>query len=229
MHSIRFPGETPAYRAARDELLQAELDLRRRVEQVAELRRRLPMGAVVPEDYAFEEAAPGPDGATTREVRLSALFAPGKDTLVVYSYMFGPDMERPCPMCTCFLDGLEGNAAHIEQRVNLAVVAKSPILRVEELARSRGWRRLRLLSSAGTTFNRDYHGEDKDGSQVSIIHVFVKRGDGVHHFYSAELELLPAEAGQNTRHIDLMWPLWNVLDLTPEGRGGDWYPRLSYG
>src|SRR5262249_18933062 len=129
---------------------------------------------------------------------------------------------------TCFLDGLEGNAQHLQQRINLAVVAKSPIARVQELARSRGWRNLRLLSSAGNTFNRDFHGEDKSGSQNTIIHAFVPRGDRLHHFYSSELESPPGEEGQNQRHIDLMWPIWNVLDLTPEGRGSTWFPSLSY-
>jgi predicted dithiol-disulfide oxidoreductase (DUF899 family) len=225
MHDIHFPGETPPYRAARNELLEAERDLRRQVERVAALRRRLTIGPAVVEDYAFDEIEAG----ASRKVRLSELFAKGKDTLVVYNYMFSSEMEAPCPMCTCFLDGLDGNAAHLEQRVNLAVVAKSPIARIQELARSRGWRHLRLLSSAGNTFNRDFHGEDKGGSQNTIIHVFVLRPDGVHHFYSSELELIPADEGQNQRHIDMMWPIWNVLDLTPEGRGTDWFPRLSYG
>jgi predicted dithiol-disulfide oxidoreductase (DUF899 family) len=224
MHSNRFPGETPAYRAARDELLQAELDLRRRVEAVAAMRRKLPLGGPVPEDYVFDEEV---DGAV-RQVRLSELFAPGKDTLVVYSYMYGPAMEKPCPMCTSFLDGLEGNAHHIEQRASLAVVARSPIRRIREFTDARGWRRLRLLSSAGNTFNRDYQAESSDGKQNTIIHVFVKRDGQVRHFYSCELQLLPSEEGQNSRHIDLMWPMWNVLDLTPEGRGAS-FPRLSYG
>jgi predicted dithiol-disulfide oxidoreductase (DUF899 family) len=226
MHDHRFPGETPEYRAGRDELLIAERDLREHVERVAALRRKLPVGARVPVDYAFEEGAA--DGVGVRTTKLSELFAPGKDSLVVYSYMFGPDTAEPCHMCTPFLDGLNGNARHISQRTNLAVVAKSPLPRIRQVAWSRGWRDLRLLSSAGNTFNRDYHGDAPDGSQNSIIHVFVKKPDGVHHFYSSELEFLPAVTGQNQRHIDMMWPLWNVLDLTPEGRGADWYPSLAY-
>jgi len=221
LHETRFPGESAAYRAARDELLEAERDLRRRIEEVAAKRRRLPLGALVREDYVFEDAADG------KPVHLSELFA-GKDALVLYSYMFGPDMEEPCHMCTPFLDGLEGNAEHIQQRVGLAVVAKSPPARLRDLARARGWRRFRLASSAKNGFNRDYHGEDAAGEQDSRIHVFVRRPDGIHHFYSSELNLLPSEAGQNPRHIDLLWPLWNVLDLTPEGRGTDWYPSLTY-
>ncbi len=214
----QFPGETPDWRAARNELLAAERDLRGRIEAVAAMRRKLPMGARVPTDYVFQGES-GP-------VKLSELFAPGKDTLVLYNFMYGPKMKEACPMCTSFLDGLNGNAQHLEQRVNLAVVARSPYARVKEFAKGRGWK-MRMLSSADNDFNRDFHGENAEGAQNTMIHVFVKRPDGVHHFYSSELHFLPDEPGQNGRHIDLMWPLWNVLDLTPEGRG-DWYPKVSY-
>ncbi|MGO9767006.1 MAG: DUF899 family protein [Myxococcaceae bacterium] len=226
MQAIHFPGESPAYRKARDELLKAERELRSHVEKVAAVRRQLPLGGAVPEDYAFEEAAQDVR-SPLRSVRLSELFAPGLDSLVVYSFMFGPEMEHACPMCSSFLDGLDGNARHIAQRVNLAVVAKSPITRIQDFARARPWRNLRLLSSAKNHFNRDYHGDAQDGSQNSIIHTFVRRAGRVHHFYSSEMAFGPSEPGQNQRHIDLMWPLWNVLDLTPEGRGTDWYPKLS--
>ena len=131
-------------------------------------------------------------------------------------------------MCTAFTDGLNGNAIHIAQRVNFGVIAKSPVPRFREFARARGWRSLRILSSAGTNFNRDYHGDLPNGAQNTIMHVFTKRADGVHHTYSTELNMLPDEPGQNGRHVDLMWPLWNVLDLTPEGRGTAFYPKLSY-
>lgn len=219
LHPRRFPGETSEYRAARDALLEAERDLRQHVERVAARRRTLPLGAVVPEDYALDEG--------TRKVRLSELFAPGRDTLVLYGFMFGPEMKAACPMCTCFLDGLNGNAVHIERQVSLAVVASSPIERLRAFAASRHWTNLRLLSSAGSAFRRDYLNEDEKGEQNSIMHVFVKREDGVHHSYSSELNLLDPEAGQDPRHIDAMWPLWNVLDLTPGGRG-EWRPSLTY-
>jgi predicted dithiol-disulfide oxidoreductase (DUF899 family) len=228
MTTIRFPGESAAYRSARDGLLGAERELRRRVEQVAELRRRLPVGGPVPEDYVFEEGARDIDEAgPPRPVRMSQLFAPGKDTLVVYSFMFGPEMDHACPMCSSFLDGLNGNARHLEQRINLAVVAKSPLERIRSFARARPWRSLRLLSSSRNSFNRDYHGDAPDGSQNTVIHTFVRRDGRVHHFYSSELAFVPSDPGQNQRHIDLMWPLWNVLDLTPEGRGRDWFPSLD--
>jgi predicted dithiol-disulfide oxidoreductase (DUF899 family) len=221
MHVYRFPGETKAYRDARDELLRAEAALRDQVEAVAALRRALPVGAPPPVDYAFDDVATG------APVRLSELFG-DKDSLVVYSYMFGPDAKAPCPMCTCFLDALDGNAQHIARRAALAVVAKSPAPRIAEIKKARGWKNLRLVSSAGNSFNRDYHGEETTGAQNSIIHTFVRRGGEVRHFYSSELEFIPAAEGQNQRHIDLMWPLWNVLDLTPEGRGKDWFPKLAY-
>ena len=142
--------------------------------------------------------------------------------------MYGPQMKHACPMCTSFLDGLDGNAQHLAQRANLVVIAKSPIERIVEYARGRGWRNLRLLSSAGTSYNRDYHGENEKGAQLPMMNVFVKHGGKVRHFYGSELLYAPEDKGQNARHNDLMWPLWNVLDLTPDGRGGDWYPKLSY-
>jgi predicted dithiol-disulfide oxidoreductase (DUF899 family) len=228
MHGYRFPGETAEYRAARDELLLMERDLRRQTERVAAARRKLPMGARVPEDYVFEEhTGAGTAAGGARKVRLSELFAPGKDTLLLYGFMYGPDDEA-CPMCTSFLDGLNGNATHITQRVNLAVTAKSPIARVQAHADARGWRHLRMLSWGGTKFGADYHCEIERGAQNSIMHVFARRPDGIHHFWSTELNLMEADPGQNQRHIDVMWPVWNALDTTPEGRGSDWYPSLSY-
>jgi predicted dithiol-disulfide oxidoreductase (DUF899 family) len=137
-------------------------------------------------------------------------------------------MAEACPMCTSFLDGLEGAAIHLLQRVNLAVAAKSPIARLQEYARSRGWDHLRMLSWGGTTFGRDYHCENAAGAQNTILQVFVRRPDGVHHYWSTELNLMPAEPGQNHRHVDMMWSLWNVLDTTPEGRGTDWFPAIRY-
>jgi predicted dithiol-disulfide oxidoreductase (DUF899 family) len=229
LHSMRFPGESAEYRTARDRLLQEEAALRRHVDEVAALRRSLPLGGTVAEDYVFEEGAAELDNVgTVRNVRLSALFERGKDTLVAYSFMYGPAMEKPCPMCTAMLDSLNGTAPHARQRVNLAVVAKSPLARIRAHARARGWRNLRLLSSAGNSYNRDYHADAPDGSQNPMLNVFVKRDGKVRHFYATELFFVKPEPGQNPRHIDSIWPLWNLFDLTPGGRGEDWYPRLSY-
>lgn len=214
---MRFPNETAAYRGARNRLLKAEAELRRQVEKVAAQRRRLPAGGKVPQDYEFDSAR-GP-------VRLSQLFERGR-TLVAYSFMFGPKMANACPMCTAFLDGLNGNAQHLAQRTNLVVIARSPLERILDYARGRGWGGLRLLSSAGNTYNRDYHGEDERGAQSPIMNVFVK-DKAIRHFWASEVMQTHGGKGQDPRHIDMMWPLWNVLDLTPEGRGA-WYPSREY-
>jgi predicted dithiol-disulfide oxidoreductase (DUF899 family) len=221
---IRFPNETPEYRKARDQLLEEEAALRERVERVAALRRELPLGGEISEDYVFEERD-GSGGA--RQVKLSQLFRPGRDSLLVYGFMYGPEMEQPCPMCTSFLDSLDGAAPHITQQLALAVSARSPIDRIARHAERRGWRNLRLLSSAGNGFQRDYRAEDESGSQLPMANVFVQREGRIHHFWGSELFARPFPNG-NPRHVDMLWPLWNALDLAPEGRGERWYPALDY-
>jgi len=229
MSTIHFPNESDAYRKARQRLLGAEIDLRKRVEAVAALRRKLPVGGEVPEDYVFDEGSKNPsDTTTSRKVRLSQLFAPGKDALILYSYMYGPKMKAPCPMCTAMLDGLDGQAPHVTQRANFAVVAKSPLSRVRKLAKSRGWKNMRILSSAGSTYHRDYHGESERGGQNPMMNVFVMRRGKVHHFWGSELLFSAPRDGLDSRHVDQFWPMWHLLDLTPEGRGADFYPALEY-
>jgi predicted dithiol-disulfide oxidoreductase (DUF899 family) len=216
---MNFPNESKQYRAARNKLLRAETELRKRLEAVAAERRKLPAGGEVPEDYVFE-GEKGP-------VRLSQLFENG-NTLVAYSFMYGPKMPKACPMCTSMLDGLNGNAQHIAQRTNLVVIAKSPLPRILEHARSRGWSNLKLLSSQNNNYNRDYHGETADGAQMPMLNVFV-REKGIRHFWGSELLYAKTDPGQDPRHVDAVWPLWNLLDFTSEGRGSDWYPKLNYG
>jgi len=241
--AVAFPGESAEYRTARDRLLEQEIELRRALEAVAEARRRLPPGGVVPQDYVFQAQGPGGGPA---EVRLSELFAPGKDSLVIYSMMFprdprddrpGPDRgqtallplaEGPCPSCTAFLDQLDGAAEHASQHVNLAVAGKAPIGRILTFAAERGWRRLRMLSSAGTTYNHDYLAEAPDGEQQPMLNVFHRDGDTIRHFWGSELFFAPTEPGQETRHVGTLEPVWNLFDLTPEGRGADWDEQLSY-
>ena len=226
-HEHRFPGESEAYRTARDRLLREERALRRKTEEVAALRRALPTGGALKEDYVFTESAAGAsDPQAVTGTPLSALFAPGLDTLAIYSFMYPPGGDA-CPMCAAFLDGLDGNARHIGRRVNLAVVAKAPIGAVRAFAASRGWTDLRLLSSGGTGYNADYLGEGPDGRQWPMVNVFRRTAGGIRHFYASELFLVAPEEGQHPRHVDALWPLWNVLDLTPEGRGGDWWPGLA--
>jgi predicted dithiol-disulfide oxidoreductase (DUF899 family) len=239
-----FPGESAEYRAARERLLQREVELRRAMEAVAAARRELPPGGPIREDYVFHGA--GPDGAQA-DVRLSELFAPGRDSLVIYSFMFPRDPgderpgpaagqtallrleEGPCPSCVAFLDQLEGAAEHVGQRVNLAAVAKAPLPRVLAFAQERGWRRLRLLSSAATTYNRDYLAETDEGSQRPMLNVFHRDGETIRHFWGSELLYAPTDPGQDPRHAGTIEPLWNLFDLTPEGRPADWDEQLSYG
>jgi predicted dithiol-disulfide oxidoreductase (DUF899 family) len=212
---------------ARDRLLQQEVELRRATEAVAAARRELPPGGVVAQDYVFQQA--GKSGTPT-EVRLSELFTRGLDTLAIYSFMFplALDDEGPCPSCTSFLDAFDGAAEHITQRVNLVVVARAELSRILAHAQVRGWRRLRLLSSAGNTYNRDYFGEDAQGAQMPMLNVFRREGEAIRHFWGSELLYAPTEPGQDPRHGDSIDPQWNLFDLTPEGRGTDWYPELSY-
>lgn len=227
-HQVRFPGESRSYREARDRLLDAEIELRRATEAVATQRRALPLGGELPEDYVFDEIIGDYGKSTKRKVRMSELFGDGKDTLIVYNFMYGPNDKRPCPSCTSILDGIDGEAVHVSQRVNLAVVAKSPIERIREFAKERGWRCMRLLSSAGSTYNHDYRGETETGEQMPAMNVFVKRDGKIHHSWNTELMFAPADPGQDWRHVDAIWPLWSLFDLTPEGRGEKWGPKLSY-
>ena len=222
IHLVRFPNESPEYRASRNKLLEAEMALRRQTEDVAAMRRALPAGGRIPQDYVFVE------GEDEKPVRLSELFG-DKSVLFLYSYMYGPAMKQPCPSCTSILDGLDGQAPHIAQLVAIAAVARSPISRFRAVAEERGWRHLRLLSSAGNSYQPDYHGENSNGGQLPILNVFKRGSDAnIHHAYATELLFAPDEPGQNARHVDSIWPLWGALDFSPDGRGADTHPKLSY-
>jgi predicted dithiol-disulfide oxidoreductase (DUF899 family) len=216
---VRFPNESAAYRAARTVLLAEEIELRRHLERVAAQRRALPPGGEVTGDYRFE----GEHGP----VRLADLFG-DKPTLVVYSYMFGPQRQRPCPMCTNLLGALEGNAADIGQRVALAVVARSPVERLIAWKQERGWKHLPLYTDLNDRYSRDYHGVLPDGSEIPAYNVFTRRDGTIRHFWSGEMTGDAADPGQDPRGAPDFAPLWNVLDTTPEGRGTDWYPKLDY-
>jgi predicted dithiol-disulfide oxidoreductase (DUF899 family) len=240
---VTYPGESAEYRAERDALLAKEIELRRLTEAVAAARRELPPGGEVPEDYVF--AGEGPAGRPAH-VRLSELFAPSKDSLAIYSFMFprdpgddapGPVREKetaklplaegPCPTCVALLDQLDGMVEHSGQVMNFAVVAKTPFDRLLTWGRERDWRRLRLLSSAGNTYNRDYLAETADGAQRPMLNVFHRDGDTIRHFWGSELFYAPTDPGQHPRHVGTLEPLWNLFDLTPEGRP-DWDEQLTY-
>ncbi len=221
IHDKNFPNESEEYRVARDKLLQKEIELREQIESLNELRRVLPMGGEIKENYEFRRV--NDDTA----VKFSQLFAPGKDTLVLYSFMFAPDAAHPCTSCNAIGDSFDGNIPHLEDRVNFYIVTKAPVTKMKAWAETRGWRNLQMLSSTYNYYNRDYLAENDEGFQMPMLNVFVKRPEGIFHTYGTELLYTRFEKG-DPRHVDMLWPLWNVFDLTPEGRGGLWYPKLIY-
>jgi predicted dithiol-disulfide oxidoreductase (DUF899 family) len=217
---VRIPNESAAYRAARTALLAEEIELRRHIERVAAQRRALPPGGPVNGDYRFETE----DGPSD----LAGLFR-DKDTLGVYSYMFGPQRQRPCPMCTNLLDGWDANAADIGQNFSLVVVARSPIEKLVAWKRERGWTNLRLASDLNQAYSRDYFGVLPDGSEEGSFNIFTRRDGTIRHFWASEMTDSTADPGQDQRGVaETYAPLWHLLDATPEGRDPDWYPSLDY-
>jgi predicted dithiol-disulfide oxidoreductase (DUF899 family) len=242
--SVSFPGESVEYREARERLLEEEIGLRRAMEAVAVARRELPPGGLVPEDYVFDGI--DADGMPVK-VKLSELFAPGQDSLVIYNFMFprmpqderpGPNHgplailkreDAPCPSCTAFLDSVNGSAKHLEAAgLNFVVIAKTSIERLAAFAKDRGWRDLRLLSAAGNNFKRDYLAQTAEGWQLPLTTVFHRDGGQIRHFWSSEMIFAGADPGQNPRHNGTLEQIWNIFDLTPEGRPQSWHEQLSY-
>jgi predicted dithiol-disulfide oxidoreductase (DUF899 family) len=216
----QFPGESEAYSQARKRLLAEEIEFRRHMTRLVEQRRALPPGPVIRTNYRFKLA----DG---REVGLHELF--GKhDTLVSYFWMYGPERERPCPMCTNWLGGVNGNAMDIEQRVALKVFGRSPVDRQRAFAAERGWRHLDFVQTVGDAYAKDLGLLDDKGNDLAAIIVYQRDGDEVRLFYSAEMPVEAADPGQDPRTAPDIAPLWSILDLTPAGRDKDWYPKLSY-
>lgn len=213
---IAFAGESADYRAARTALLAEEIELRRHIERVARRRRALPAGPAVTKDYAFV----GVEGP----VHLADLFG-RHETVVVYKFMYGPERSRPCPMCTAAMSAWDGNADHVGQRASLVMVARSPLPRLVALAGERGWTHLRLYSDESGDYTRDFvHPEDAD---VPGLNVFTRRDGTIRHFWGDEMGLT-ADPGEDPRGAPDLMPLWNFLDLTPEGRDPKWYPKLAY-
>jgi predicted dithiol-disulfide oxidoreductase (DUF899 family) len=216
---VRFPNESAEYRRARTALLAEEIELRRHIERVAVQRRALPAGGTV-KNYQFTGES-GP-------IDLAGMFGE-KDTLVIYTYMFGPQREKPCPMCTSLLSAWDGEARDIMQNVALAVTARSSIDRLMEFKWERGWRSLKLYSDASGEFSRDYHAVSADGNDDAGLHVFTRRDGTIRHFWSGEMDGGTADPGQDPRGAPDLMPLWTVLDCTPSGRDPKWYPKLEYG
>jgi predicted dithiol-disulfide oxidoreductase (DUF899 family) len=216
--TVTHPNETDVYRRARRELLVREIELRRHAEEVAALRRELPPGGEVSREYHFTAE----DGS---DVSFADLFGE-HDALVVYSYMFGPMREAPCPMCTSFMAGLDHKIADIRRRVAVAFTARSPMARLVDAKRSRGWRNLPLFSDSRGEYTRDY--VSADDADMPAYNVFTRRDGTIRHFWSEEMTPEMADPGQDPRGAVEMDALWLLLDTTPDGRGDDWRPQLSY-
>jgi predicted dithiol-disulfide oxidoreductase (DUF899 family) len=216
-NKAHYPNESAEYRAARNALIVEEIELRRQLERVASQRRALPDGGEIPQDFLLT--------SETGPVRLSSLFGE-KHTLMIYSMMYGPQRKAPCPMCTSFLNSWNGTAINLRQRVALVVTARSPIERLIEYKNQRGFTNLPFLSDGSGEYTRTYvNPEDGD---VPGFSVFSRRDGTIRHFYSGEMSGAMADPGQDPRGAPDLDPLWLMLDLTPEGRGTDWYPKLDY-
>lgn len=215
-----FPGESEAYRQARQALLAEEIEFRRHMTRLTEQRQALPDGPVIEKPYRFKDA-------NGDELGLIDLFG-DKDTLVAYFWMFGPQRARPCPMCTNWLGAIEGNAADIKQRVALKILGRSPVERQIAFAAERGWKDLDFVQTVGDDYAKDLGILADDGSELAALVVFKRDGDTVRLFWASEMTGEMADPGQDPRDAPDIASLWNILDLTPGGRGKDWYPKLSY-
>ncbi|MBR0753425.1 DUF899 family protein [Bradyrhizobium jicamae] len=238
MEHLRYPNESAEYRAARNALLDEEIALRAHIEAVAAKRRALPIGGEIPEDYVFERIS---GDQRPEKIKMSELFG-RHDTLILYSFMYGPERDLPCPGCTHLLDGIDGAARHMDRRAAMHVVAKSPIARLAAWAHARGWNHLSLLSTAGNSYDADYFGDtskfplamraqhkvpDGENWDETIFNVFRKTGGVIRHFWGSEMSFAPSAPRQHHRAGDLADPLWGLLDMTPEGRG-DFFPKVNY-
>jgi predicted dithiol-disulfide oxidoreductase (DUF899 family) len=238
MEHLTYPNESADYRTARNALLDAEIELRRQIERVAQMRRALPPGGEVRTDYAFERLGAN---LMPETVKLSELFG-AHPSILLYSFMYGPERDSPCSGCTHLLDGINGAALHARQRLPIYVVARSPLARLVALAKARGWDNLVMLSAEANSYTSDYFGNTaglSDAMRIErnhdrsrdfdepIFNVFRKDGDTIRHFWGSELTYAPEDPGQHHRAGDLVDPVWGLLDMAPEGRG-DFFPKLAY-
>lgn len=217
---VPFPGASAEYAAARRALLAEEIEFRRHMTRLVEQRRALPPGPVIAKDYRFLDEQ-------GFEVGLRELFG-DKQTLVTYFWMYGPQRQRPCPMCTNWLGAVNGNAADIKQRVALKILGRSPVERQYAFAQERGWRDLNFVQTVGDDYARDLGVLMPDGSEFPALVVYRREGDAVRLFWASQMTREMADPGQDPRDAPDIASLWTLLDLTPEGRGTDWYPKLQY-
>ena len=216
MSETRYPNETQEYRDARDALLEEEAALVEKVREVAALRRALPQGGRLKEDYEFRWASAGKVGET---VRLSELFG-DKQSLILYNFMFGPGWDNPCLSCTSLMDGFDRSAYQVSQDAAFCGIAKAPAEKIHQWASARGWDQIDLVSGYGTTYQADYRCQgENDDMQWPILHVFRKQDDDIYHFWGTELQ---------GNHVDTAWPYWNIMDFTPEGRPDRMVPPQKF-
>jgi predicted dithiol-disulfide oxidoreductase (DUF899 family) len=215
-----FPNESRAYAEARRRLLEEEIEFRRHMTRLTAQRRALPPGPVIDQPYRFCDEH-------GQELGLGDLFG-DKQTLITYFWMFGPQRPQPCPMCVNWLGAVNGNAADVKQRAALKILGRSPVARQKAFAQERGWTQLEFVETIGDEYARDRGALDDKGNESPVLAVFHKDGDRVRLFYAAEMPAAAADPGQDPRTAPDIAPLWSLLDLTPEGRPADWYPKLSY-
>ena len=219
-HDLKYPNESSDYRAARDDLLTEEIELRRRAARVSDLGRALPLGGVLKEYYVFQNLS-------GENMKLSELFSDKSPNLLIYGFMYKPGGDA-CPVCTSLLDGLNGSAPHIKQNLNFAVVAKASVEELKAWVNARNWSNLIVLSSGQCTYNLDYHAEDDEERQLMMMNVFRKTDDGIFHSLGYEIKTAPRGDEQDPRQRDQIWPLWTIYDLTLDGRPSDWFPTYNY-
>jgi predicted dithiol-disulfide oxidoreductase (DUF899 family) len=206
MGGPRYPNESKKYRAARNALLKEERELVKKVKSVAAKRRKLPPGGELKEDYVFQWAS---DGKVGERVKFSELFG-DKNTLLLYSFMYGPGWDNPCPSCTSLVDGFDRAWYQVSRNAAFAAIAKAPAEKINAWARKRGWSQIPLLSGSESTFQADYRCQgESDDMQWPVMHVFTRRKGKIFHFWATEL---------SGNHVDTVWPYWNLMDFTPEGR-----------
>jgi predicted dithiol-disulfide oxidoreductase (DUF899 family) len=206
MGELRYPNESQQYREARDALLKEEQALVDKVKSVAARRRDLPRGGQLKEDYTFQWAN---DRNLGKRVKFSELFA-DKNTLLLYSFMFGPNWDKPCPSCTSLMDGFDRTTYQVTRNAAFVAIAKAPADRINAWARERGWSQIALVSGADSPYQADYRCQgDSDDMQWPVMHVFRKQGGRIYHFWGTET---------TANHVDTVWPYWNLMDMTPEGR-----------
>jgi predicted dithiol-disulfide oxidoreductase (DUF899 family) len=206
MSELRYPNESRAYRDARDALFKEEQDLVERTKALAEKRRKLPPGGEVTTGYVFQRAD---DDKLGQDVSFSELFG-DKTTLLLYSFMFGPNWDKPCPSCTSLMDGFDRTWYSVSRDAAFAAIAKAPPERINAWAKERGWSQIPLVSGYKSPFQTDYKCQsENDDMQLPVMHVFTKRDGRIFHFWGTEVMM---------NHVDTVWPYWNLMDFTPAGR-----------